>query len=311
MIKKLKVVYIDRDVKDHKKIKDRMELNEDKVVLSCFENYDNHLDEIISLKPDIILVDAFSLEHDSNNSQEKLDELEILLKVYGQLRHLVMHETKQFWNSDGIAIANSLRVELDKKGRSSIPVAIASRYGRRLLDGPAVTSLAQSGNYWVWKRRDFPFGSVDANELLKRCKRILLKKMNKDFLKSCFELSDADGNQNHIMLENERTKKASDTEMKCIDEVIAMHKKKQKITKNSNLKNWLIAIQFVMILALFYMPASEMVDTVYKFIDDYFNKETIDKTLSFMDNTIITYAFFGVLIGGVYKLYNKAFKSDS
>lgn len=107
------------------------------------------------VKPSIILVDLYSTDSSAKATKSAIKELELELEKFGELRRNLSRKTGDIWEKSGMQrVKDTLRLlkklELDR----DIPVAIASRYGRRLLDGPDIRYISRSNVYWCWKNRD-------------------------------------------------------------------------------------------------------------------------------------------------------------
>ncbi|EKO4254321.1 hypothetical protein P0G78_004126 [Vibrio parahaemolyticus] len=107
--------------------------------------------------PAAILVDLYSNNPSSHKTSVELKQLEDDLKEFGRLRRVLEKGCSEAWTLSGKKRAALLLKELKKLDLDQVvPVAIASRYGRRLMAGPDVHDLNENGIYWCWKNRDMP-----------------------------------------------------------------------------------------------------------------------------------------------------------
>ncbi|PLR57441.1 hypothetical protein [Vibrio parahaemolyticus] len=160
--------------------------------------------------PDIAQVDVYSPR--SNTLSDKLTA-EILLSLLGAFRYVVREECGRQWIENGKETAIELKKSLDESGHDNIPVAISSRYARRLLSGKELRDLEEADIYWVYKERIHDFSSVNIKDAVARAKQIVNNVFTDEFIERCLSQSND-------------VSSATDYEIESMEEVIRIHKRK-------------------------------------------------------------------------------------
>ena len=152
--------------------------------------------------PDIILVDLYSTKPSGTITREELDNLETELSSFAQKRRELASRSSDAWSKSGTSRVKDIIHDLEELSLDGvIPIAISSRYGRRLLDGTEIRDLSRENIYWVWKNQDI-VKSLAQDEKLRSLGKEEIQKLEME---------------------------SSNVESECIDEVIRFHQKDRRI----------------------------------------------------------------------------------
>lgn len=165
MVMKKLVYYLDSDVKEFCEFQHRHEKygELDVVTYSDVKGMVDDINDISKPRPDIILLDLFC--KDPNLGDEAYTELleehdiEGKLKEFSKARKELYLASRKVWVLGGKQNYDTVKRKVNAE--LNVPIAISSRYGRRLVDSPDFNDWQEEGIKWVWKYKDQPSNKVD------------------------------------------------------------------------------------------------------------------------------------------------------
>ncbi len=161
-----------------------------------------------STPPKIILVDHF-FENQKNIDKYTKVALEELLTEFGQMRHVLRCALDSKWLQIEPQDIERIQKKLKEKNfDKSTPIAIASRYGRRLLQGKEFGALQRTGIYWCWKHRYTPQSTLELSKSLSDSERNQVEEIK------------ARWHEEIQKKPNPAEKQATEVEKECIGEIL-------------------------------------------------------------------------------------------
>ncbi|HHC6486758.1 TPA: hypothetical protein ACN33C_004484 [Vibrio parahaemolyticus] len=151
------VLYLDRnDVARHEFSNRHENSKVDVISLATVHDVENWIKE--KGHPDLVIVDLYR-ERIAGN-RETVDALESKLAQFGQDRRSLLKELESAYEEVGFDDFDDLRTKFPD---GDFPIAVGSRYGRRLCSSKKSSIFQSKGGCWIWKQGDRPgeSGAID------------------------------------------------------------------------------------------------------------------------------------------------------